>query len=174
MKAFLYILKTVLYGWVGAAKEFSAILCKLYRRWRSRKGKGRVVATSHCVPIYNPAFVKPDPLIYLSTTSTTLRASASRSPGTILTSSSTSTEHRSPRLCLHGEQQPTKSSRRFGITQPTALPSRCPSVLHSGTHLHCRHRVAEAAADSMAGSPNSRRVRACRYRVAGKQTYRVR
>ena len=64
MKAFPYILKTILYGWVGAAKEFFAIICKLYRRWRSRKNKGRVVATSNCVPIYNPAFVKPDPLIY--------------------------------------------------------------------------------------------------------------
>jgi hypothetical protein len=64
VKSFLYILKTILYGWVGAAKEFFAILCKLYRRWRSREGKGRVVATSNCVPIYNPAFVKPDPLIY--------------------------------------------------------------------------------------------------------------
>ena len=64
MKTFLYILKTILYGWFGAAKEFFAILCKLYRRWRSRKNKGRVVATSNCVPIYNPAFVKPDPLIY--------------------------------------------------------------------------------------------------------------
>jgi hypothetical protein len=60
VKAFLYILTTILYGWVGAAKEFFAILCKLYRRWRSRKGKGRVVATSDCVPIYNLAFVKPD------------------------------------------------------------------------------------------------------------------
>lgn len=64
MKTFVFILKTILYGWVGAAKEFFAILCKLYRRWRSREGKGRVVATSNCVPIYNPAFVKPDPLLY--------------------------------------------------------------------------------------------------------------
>ena len=64
MKTFVFILKTILYGWVGAAKEFFAIICKLYRRWRSREGKGRVVATSNCVPIYNPAFVKPDPLIY--------------------------------------------------------------------------------------------------------------
>ncbi len=64
MKAFLYILKTILYGWIGAAKELLAVICKLYRRWRSQKGKGRVVATSDCVPIYDPAFVKPDPLIY--------------------------------------------------------------------------------------------------------------
>lgn len=64
MKAFQYILKTILYGWVGAAKEFLAIICKLYRRWRSRKNKGRVIATTNCVPIYDPAFVKPDPLIY--------------------------------------------------------------------------------------------------------------
>ena len=64
MKAFLYILKTILYGWIGAAKELFAIICKLYRRWRSQKGKGRVVATTDCVPIYDPAFVKPDPLIY--------------------------------------------------------------------------------------------------------------
>ncbi|HEY0786158.1 MAG TPA: hypothetical protein VGD62_09830, partial [Acidobacteriaceae bacterium] len=64
MKAFLFILKTILYGWLGSAKELLAILVKLYQRWRSRKNKGRVVATSNCVPINDPAFVKPDPLLY--------------------------------------------------------------------------------------------------------------
>jgi len=53
VKSFLYILKIILYGWVGAAKEFFAILCKPYRRWRSQKTKGRVVATSNCVPFMN-------------------------------------------------------------------------------------------------------------------------
>ncbi len=64
MKAFTYILKTILYGWFGAAKQLWAIICKLYRRWKSHKGKGRVVSTSNCAPISDPAFVKPDPLIY--------------------------------------------------------------------------------------------------------------
>ena len=64
MKAFLFVLKTLLYGWIPAARDLWQILGKLCRRWRRRKHTGRAVSNSNCVPINDPAFVRPDPLIY--------------------------------------------------------------------------------------------------------------
>ena len=64
MKTFLVILKSILYGWVTSARDFFAIICKMCSRWKFQRNMDRVVSPNRCVPIYDPAFVKPDPLIY--------------------------------------------------------------------------------------------------------------
>jgi hypothetical protein len=64
VKALLFIFKTLLYGWAVSARQLWAIICKLFRRWRRRRGHERAVSPNRCVPISDPAFVRPDPLIY--------------------------------------------------------------------------------------------------------------
>src|SRR5579864_6140191 len=62
MKIFLFFLKTLLYGWIVALLELWQILCRLLKRWCQHKGK--VPSRHRCIPINNPAFVRPDPMIY--------------------------------------------------------------------------------------------------------------
>jgi hypothetical protein len=62
MKMFLFFLKTLLYGWVLALIELWQILCRLLKQWCRRKGK--IPSRHRCIPINDPAFVRPDPMIY--------------------------------------------------------------------------------------------------------------
>jgi hypothetical protein len=64
VKTFLVILKSILYGWVTSARDFFAIICKMCSRWKFQRNMDRVVSPNRCVPINDPAFVLPDPLIY--------------------------------------------------------------------------------------------------------------
>jgi hypothetical protein len=64
VKTLLFILKSLLYGWVVAARDLWVIIRKLLDRWHRRRCHGRAVSHDRCVPISNPAFVRPDPLIY--------------------------------------------------------------------------------------------------------------
>jgi hypothetical protein len=63
LREFVYILRTVLYGWVSS-------LCRALKRLHKRHPKpltgpeGRPISETDCVPIDHPAFVRPDPLIY--------------------------------------------------------------------------------------------------------------
>jgi hypothetical protein len=62
MKMFLFILKTLLYGWILALIELLRTICQILKRICRHKGKR---PTRHrCVPINDPAFVRPDPMIY--------------------------------------------------------------------------------------------------------------
>jgi hypothetical protein len=62
MKMFLFFLKTLLYGWVVAFIELLQILRRLLKQWCGRKRK--IPSRHRCVPINDPAFVRPDPMIY--------------------------------------------------------------------------------------------------------------
>src|SRR5260370_5397170 len=66
MKNILFILRTLLYGWLLAIGRLIMVLCRLLARWCRKLHMGRPgkVARSRCVPIDEPAFVRPDPLIY--------------------------------------------------------------------------------------------------------------
>jgi hypothetical protein len=64
MKMFLFFLKTLLYGWVVALIELLQILCRLLKRWFGRGHRGKIPSPHRCVPINDPAFVRPDPTIY--------------------------------------------------------------------------------------------------------------
>ncbi len=64
MKMFLFFLKTLLYGWVVALIELWRILCRLLKQWCRRGHKRKIASRHRCVPINNPAFVRPDPMIY--------------------------------------------------------------------------------------------------------------
>jgi hypothetical protein len=64
MKTLLFLLRTLLFGWVTAARDIWAILRRLCRRRHRRTEHGRYVSPNRCVPIIDPAFAKPDPLIY--------------------------------------------------------------------------------------------------------------
>jgi hypothetical protein len=64
MKMFLFFLKTLLYGWIVALVELGRLLWQLLKRCCGRRHKGKVPSRHRCVPINNPAFVRPDPMIY--------------------------------------------------------------------------------------------------------------
>jgi len=64
MKMFLFFLKTLLYGWIVALVELWRLLCQLLKQWCVRRHKRKVPSRHRCVPINNPAFVRPDPMIY--------------------------------------------------------------------------------------------------------------
>ena len=57
---FLFFLKTLLYGWVGALRD----LCRRLKQIICRKGGRKRPSPHRCVPISDPAFVRPDPMIY--------------------------------------------------------------------------------------------------------------
>ena len=59
-----FIVQTLLYGWLDALRELSHTLCGLLKRWCDRQGRGKIPVPQSCVPINEPAFVRPDPLIY--------------------------------------------------------------------------------------------------------------
>jgi hypothetical protein len=64
MKMFVFIVKILLYGWLVALRDLWRIICELLTRWWDRQCLGEGVTPQRCVPINNPAFVRPDPLIY--------------------------------------------------------------------------------------------------------------
>lgn len=64
MKKLLLLLRSVLYGWIPAVGDFWAIVRRAFLRWWRQLHRGRAVSPNRCVPISDPAFVRPDPLIY--------------------------------------------------------------------------------------------------------------
>jgi hypothetical protein len=67
VRRILFILRTLLGEWLLAADELWQRLCELDRRRKRRGAKdgrdGRA-SDADCVPIDNPAFIRPEPLIY--------------------------------------------------------------------------------------------------------------
>jgi hypothetical protein len=63
MKLLLFFVKTFLYGWLVALIELCRTLCRIIKQFCSRP-KGKAPTRHRCVPINNPAFVRPDPMIY--------------------------------------------------------------------------------------------------------------
>lgn len=57
-----FTLKTILYGWIPAL--VAMIRTCLRRAGDKRSERDKRAARSHCVPIDDPAFIRPDPLIY--------------------------------------------------------------------------------------------------------------
>jgi hypothetical protein len=64
MKTLAFVLRTLLYGWLIALLELIALIRRLMRRRTKGSERDRRAARSPCVPIDDPAFVRPDPLIY--------------------------------------------------------------------------------------------------------------
>jgi hypothetical protein len=55
--------RIVLYGWVGALREFLRLMCR--RRPKPPTGpEHHPTAPTTCTPLDHPAFVRPDPLLY--------------------------------------------------------------------------------------------------------------
>jgi NPCBM-associated, NEW3 domain of alpha-galactosidase len=63
VKTLLSALATLLYGWIVAARDLWYVISDICRRSRARKRRGPK-SRNRCVPISDPAFVRPDPLIY--------------------------------------------------------------------------------------------------------------
>jgi len=57
---FRFFLKTLLYGWIIAFRD----LCRRLRQIVCRKGGRKKPSPHRCAPINDPAFVRPDPVIY--------------------------------------------------------------------------------------------------------------
>lgn len=57
---FLFVVKTLLWGWLIALCDLSRVVCEVL--CRSRRGEGPT--PRRCVPINHPAFFRPDPFIY--------------------------------------------------------------------------------------------------------------
>jgi hypothetical protein len=61
----LYVLKTLLYGWLVALHTLIRRVVEVCRHRKHREGdREHRAARARCVPISHPAFVRPDPLIY--------------------------------------------------------------------------------------------------------------
>jgi len=61
------LLRLLAYGWVVALGEIWTNFRNIFTRWWARrqvKGRARKATDSKCVPINEPAFKRPDPLIY--------------------------------------------------------------------------------------------------------------
>ncbi len=68
MKTFLFVLRTILYGWILALIELIRLICLRCRR-KKKQCEGESVRDCRaskvpCVPIDVQAFVRPDPVIY--------------------------------------------------------------------------------------------------------------
>jgi hypothetical protein len=62
LRSLIEVLRTILYGWIVA---LLTLLRALFRRPKDdRSERDRRAARSPCVPIDDPAFVRPDPLLY--------------------------------------------------------------------------------------------------------------
>lgn len=60
-----FVARTLAYGWLLALVDLLRRLCEILRRRRSRPaGRGRKLSPNLCNPISEPAFRRPDPLIY--------------------------------------------------------------------------------------------------------------
>jgi hypothetical protein len=68
LKTLLYLLRTLAYGWIAALRKLIGLACRWLRAACRTKVSGidRDAKSSRapCVPIDDPAFVRPDPLIY--------------------------------------------------------------------------------------------------------------
>jgi hypothetical protein len=65
-KGLIAVLRTLLYGWVLALWRLVAAVCRaIHRRPRPKTGTPRrPTADTDCVPLDDPAFLRPDPLLY--------------------------------------------------------------------------------------------------------------
>jgi hypothetical protein len=61
---FLSFLKALVSGWGGALRDLCRRLARALARWKARKHLGKIPTKDRCVPVDNPAFVRPDPMIY--------------------------------------------------------------------------------------------------------------
>lgn len=61
----LFLLRALVYGWAVSLVTLIRLLCRRCRH-RPKTGDERIdrAATTDCVPIDHPAYVRPDPLIY--------------------------------------------------------------------------------------------------------------
>ena len=67
MKTFLFVLRTILYGWILALIELIRLIllrCRRKKRPEGESERDRRASKVPCVPIDVQAFVRPDPLIY--------------------------------------------------------------------------------------------------------------
>jgi hypothetical protein len=64
MKLIVFVLKTLTYGGFVAFRDLLKIISELVAACCRRKKRGKVSPPNRCVPINDPAFVRPDPLIY--------------------------------------------------------------------------------------------------------------
>jgi hypothetical protein len=62
MQTLLFVLKAVTYGGILALRDLLRLIYELLKRWCRRKGKSPT--PRRCIPINDPAFVRPDPMIY--------------------------------------------------------------------------------------------------------------
>ncbi|HKW02570.1 MAG TPA: hypothetical protein VJN96_22280 [Vicinamibacterales bacterium] len=60
----LSFFKTLLFDWVTAFRDLKARFKDVKTIWKRRKHHGKVPTPERCVPLDNPAFVRPDPMIY--------------------------------------------------------------------------------------------------------------
>lgn len=66
MRTFLFILRTLLFGWILAIFKLIKLICRRCHK-RPQEGENdrdRRAARVPCVPIDRPEYVRPDPLIY--------------------------------------------------------------------------------------------------------------
>jgi hypothetical protein len=64
MDMFLFIVKTFLYGWILAFRDLIKLIWKALEKWCRRRHRGKISVPQRCYPINEPAFVRPDPMIY--------------------------------------------------------------------------------------------------------------
>jgi hypothetical protein len=67
MRTFIFILRTLLYGWILAIVELIKLICRRCRHKKPREGENardRKAARVPCVPIHRPDYARPDPTIY--------------------------------------------------------------------------------------------------------------
>ena len=66
LRAVWFVLRSALFGWIAALVALVRRLLDLIRRHRAddRDEHERNAAKTQCVPVEDPAFVRPDPLIY--------------------------------------------------------------------------------------------------------------
>jgi hypothetical protein len=61
------IVRIFIYGWIVALFRLAKKVCDIFKRWWTRRqlpGRARKASDAPCVPINEPAFSRPDPLIY--------------------------------------------------------------------------------------------------------------
>jgi len=64
VKALQFALQTLAYGWAIGLYNLARIICELLKQGWRRVHHGTGPTPRTCVPINDPAFVRPDPLIY--------------------------------------------------------------------------------------------------------------
>ena len=67
IRVLMAFLRLLAYGWAKALVDIWQNLCNIFTRWWARRqvpGRARKATDSKCIPINEPAFKHPDPLIY--------------------------------------------------------------------------------------------------------------